>query len=54
MGLAVVDLVEVGDGLKIAVELRGVFKPGVVVAPDQVLVAPAAGTGRPRAPGPAL
>ena len=38
MRVAVVDLVEVGDGFKIAVQLPGVFKAGVVVAPDQVLM----------------
>ena len=38
--LSVVDLVEVGDGLKIAVQLPGVFKAGVVIAADQVLMAP--------------
>lgn len=43
MGLAVVDLVEVGDGLEIAVEGGCVLVPGVVVAPDQVLVSRQAG-----------
>ena len=46
--LSVVDLVEVGDGLKIAVQLPGVFKAGVVIAADQVLMAP---EPRQRVPG---
>ena len=37
--LPVVDLVEVGDRLKVAVQRRGILIPRVVVAPDQVLAA---------------
>ena len=47
VNLSVVDLVEVGDGFKIAIQLPGVFKAGVVVAPDQVLMAPEPGQGVP-------
>ena len=47
MGFAVVNLVEIGDGLKVIEELWGVFKPGVVIAPDQVLAPLQAAQGVP-------